>query len=190
MAVKSRRKAREAALRALYEIEISNNWVGDAIQEAATNADLDETMRAYHETLVWGVERERKWLDGELEPLLHDYGIDRLAAVDRNVLRLAAYEISFEPSIPPAVTVNEAVEIAKKYSTAESGRFVNGVLAKYLQKSAKANWTAESAPPEQTEEPPSEVEPEETAEMVAEDSPEAVEARKIGAWRLKESSAE
>lgn len=190
MAVRSRRKAREAALRTLYEVEVGNNWIEDAIREAADSAELDEGLRAYHARVVWGVQRQRETLDQGLAPLIHDYGFDRLAAVDRNLLRIAAYEICFEPSIPPAVTVNEAVEIAKKYSTAESGRFVNGVLAQYLRLSPKAEWKQDSAPPEQLEEPVAAAEEASPVEAVSPDSSEALEARKIGAWRLREGEAE
>lgn len=186
MAARSRRKAREAALRALYEIEVGGGLPEDAMREAESHAELDEGLSAYLRTLVGGVQRERETLDAALAPLLRGYELARLAAVDRTVLRLAAYELSYEPSVPPAVTINEAVDLAKKYSTAESGRFVNGVLARYLADSPKANWDPATAPPESLETPTSEPEAEIPSETVAEDSPEAAEARKFGAWTVKE----
>src|SRR5690349_7281417 len=87
-----------------------------------------------------------------------DYDFNRIAAIDGNILRIAAYELFFEPGIPPAVTINEAIEIAKKYSTAESGKFVNGILGRLLADSPKANWDPASAPAEEIEEPSTEPE--------------------------------
>jgi N utilization substance protein B len=185
MATRSRRKAREAALRALYEIEVGGGWPEDVVREAAEHAELDDTLRAYLDTLVWGVQRERNALDAALAPILRGYDLARLATVDRNVLRIAAYELSFEPSVPPAVTINEAVDIVKKYSTAESGKFVNGVLAKYLSECPKANWDPAGAHSEGIESPAKEPETEITTEQVAEDSPEVAEGRRYGAWTIR-----
>jgi N utilization substance protein B len=185
VAVKSRRKAREAALRALYEIEVGGTFPGDAINEAAEFAQLDESLLTYLNELVWGVQREKENLDSQLSPLLHKYEVSRLASIDRNVLRLAAYEISFQPSIPPPVSINEAIELVKKFSTAESGKFVNGVLGRYLEISPKANWNAATAPPETFEEAHDEPEEEVEVETVEADSPAALEAQKLGAWRIR-----
>src|SRR5262249_38484166 len=115
MAAKSRRKAREAALRALYQIELGGTWPGEAIDEAAQFAELNPDLSAYLSDLVWGVEREKSQLDKALGPLLHKYEMDRLASIDRNILRLAAYEISFVPAIPAPVSIDEAIELAKRF---------------------------------------------------------------------------
>jgi N utilization substance protein B len=184
MAAKSRRKAREAALRALYEIELGGTFPGDAIEEAAQFAQLDPNLSSYLSDLVWGVEREKSQLDKALGPLLHKYQMDRLASIDRNLLRLAAYEISFVPAVPAPVSIDEAIELAKRFSTAESGRFVNGVLAKYLSLHPKETGVAE---PEESH--PAE-EPEIENETVTEDSPVLQEAQKLGAWRLREAESE
>ena len=190
MAVKSRRKAREAALRALYEVEVGGTWPGDAIDEAAEFGQLDESLRSYLGELVWGVQREKDLLDAQLTPLLHKYDVSRLASIDRSILRLAAYELSFQPAIPPPVSINEAIELAKKFSTAESGKFVNGVLARYLTISPKADWDARTAPVEAFEEPHSEPEEEVVVEAVEADSPAALEAQKLGAWRIRQTEPE
>lgn len=78
--------------------------------------------------LVNGVSQTRQEIDARLAALSTGWGLERQAAVDRNIMRLAAYEILYLPDIPTGASINEAVELAKKFSTAESGRFVNGVL--------------------------------------------------------------
>src|SRR5208283_3207039 len=107
----------------------------------------------------------------------------RVAAVDRNVMRIGAYELLHVPSVPPAVTLNEAVEIAKKYSTAESGKFVNGVLGRFLLDTPKAKWDAATAPIEVEEKgesaPPPEIEEFEV------DEAEAKKLLKVGGWTLR-----
>ncbi|RYG27825.1 transcription antitermination factor NusB, partial [bacterium] len=145
---KSRRGARQAALRVLYEIEVGGTPLNEAINEAMMDAQLSPDLEAFAEGLARGVVAEKKALDELIEPLLTNFGFDRLAAVDRNVLRIGAYEIYREPSIPPAVSLNEAIEMAKTYSTAESGRFVNGVLGRLLKGSPKADWDPTAAPAE------------------------------------------
>ena len=86
-----------------------------------------ETARYLH-SLVGGVLEHREDIDKTVAGLSEGWALDRQPAVDRNILRMAAYEIMFRPDIPPGASINEAVELAKKYSTAESGKFVNGVL--------------------------------------------------------------
>jgi len=184
MKVKSRRKAREAALQALYEIDLSGTSVSDALKRESASHELGPEQAQYLERLVRGAWANHEVLDRGLAALLEEYDFDRLAAVDRNVLRLAAFEIEYVPSVPPAVTIDEAIEIAKKYSTAESGRFVNGVLGKFLRQSVKKDWDPRSVPEE--EEPVAEVE--ELAvevEVVPEDAPELSMSQKVGPWTTR-----
>lgn len=154
---KSRRKARVAALRTLYQFEIQRPQneadVERAVRDVVDEMALPEDLAVYYSQVVRGVRANQVELDRELSTRIQGYEYDRLAAVDRNVLRVAAYEILYEPAIAPAITVDEAVEIAKKYSTAESGRFVNGVLGRLVRESAKANWDSSSAPQEAIEVP-------------------------------------
>ena len=188
---KSRRKAREAALRALYEIELGHSRVEDAAVMAADAMGLSPDLGEYALRLVQGVRRELDRLDGIIGPLLRDYDSSRLAAIDRNLIRLAAYELLEEPAIPPAVTINEAVEIAKRYSTAESGKFVNGVLGRLLRDTDKATWDPDKAPIEfEPEEPIFEEETIEIEETTIQaDSPEAKTARRHG-WVLSTPKVE
>jgi len=103
--------------------------VDEVIAESADANDLDEKAREFMESLVRGTLRSRAEIDSEIDRLAVGFPTERQTAVDRNILRLAAAEILFQASdAPPGAVVNEAVELAKKYSTGESGRFVNGVL--------------------------------------------------------------
>ena len=182
---KSRRKAREAALQGLYKIEIAKSPIQSAVDEMLDHADLSAEFTSYAQKLIEGVRNNQADLDRRLSELVKDYDYDRLAVVDKNVLRMAAFELFFEPSIPPAVTINEAIEIARKYSTYESGKFVNGVLGKLLERSPKASWDPASAPPEEREEIVHEPEADVEEETIRADSPEAKDLARIGGWKLR-----
>jgi len=93
--------------------------------------DVEETaIRSFADPLIRGTIEHRLELDEKIRQYIQNWSMHRLAAVDRNVLRLAVYEMLYRFDIPPIVTINEAVDIAKKYSTTESGGFVNGILDK------------------------------------------------------------
>jgi N utilization substance protein B len=119
-----RRQARERALALLYEAESKDASVGEVL------ADLPLAPDPYAETLVSGVAAHLPEIDGWLSRLSHDWAVERMPAVDRALLRMAAYELLHEPAVPVGAVIDEAVELAKSYSTEGSGRFVNGVLSK------------------------------------------------------------
>lgn len=100
---------------------------------ARENVSSKPEVFDYAETLARGTLRRRRDIDREIKRLSKDWPPDRQPAVDRNILRLAIFEILDIPATPPVVVVNEAVELAKKFSTADSGKFINGVLATYLR---------------------------------------------------------
>ena len=128
-ATSTRRVARETALRVLYTIDVGKQPVEEVLSETLEANDLDEKGIEFTRSLVTGTLRSQKEIDGQLDRIAVGFPTIRQTAVDRNILRLAAAEILFHVSdAPPGAVVNEAVELAKKYSTAESGRFVNGVL--------------------------------------------------------------
>ena len=185
MAVRSKRKAREAALKALYEIELGHTDVATATRITLEESNLAPDIAAYAEKLIYGVKGSLAKIDQQVAPLVREYDYMRIAAVDRNVLRIAAYELLELPELPPAVTINEAIEIAKRYSTAESGKFVNGVLGALLKNTPKANWDPEAAPPEVDELVADEPEPEIEEEIVQEGSEEAKVATRYGIWKLR-----
>ena len=128
-----RQRAREAALRMLYQMEVGGVGLTDAVRHVATvdapdGVDLDEEARAYAERLARGAWDARATLDGYIGEAAHHWRVERLAVVDRVILRLALQELLAEPETPPRVVIDEAIELARRYSGDEAGRFVNGVL--------------------------------------------------------------
>ena len=124
-----RRIARELAVQFLYQFDLS----GGALEEALTlfwqaQPELNESGRQFAEQLIHGVVERRALIDEKIGKYTENWDLPRIAAVDRNILRLAIYEMLYRDDIPPVVSINEAVDIAKKFSTRESGAFVNGIL--------------------------------------------------------------
>lgn len=191
----SRRKARELALRALYAIDLTLIPTPEALQDEMEEHPVPGDQKEYAERITFGVRGNLAELDSKIEPGLSNYTLDRLAAIDRNLLRIATYELYYQPSTPPAVSIDEAVSLAKKYSTKESGQFVNGVLSYVLEHSPKKDWDPATAPHEFEEDPADEgdeaektdnaqmAEPEE--ELVTPDSEAEEEFKKIGRWTIK-----
>lgn len=124
----TRREARELALRMLFQLDLGKQPTDEVVEAALAQSRLEGANRQYSEELVRGALEHQIEIDGRITALTPDWTPDRQAAVDRNILRLAAYELLYRPDAPVAAVVNEAVELAKKYSTSDSGRFVNGVL--------------------------------------------------------------
>jgi transcription antitermination factor NusB len=127
-----RRAARELALRLLFQMDVGNAPLCDVL------ANLDQgphnpEMVEFARLLLEGTIAQRAVIDEVLERYAREWSLDRMASVDRNVLRLSTYEILFLPEIPPSVSVDEAVEMVKKYSTGESGKFVNGILGNLVR---------------------------------------------------------
>jgi N utilization substance protein B len=123
LSIGTRRAARERALSLLYEAEVKGVGPGRLLEE------LPAPPPPFVCELVEGVAREQARIDEVIAGFAVDWAVDRMPAVDRNVLRLAVYELAHRPEIPVGAVISEAVELAKAYSTEESGRFVNGVLS-------------------------------------------------------------
>ena len=124
-----RRGVRETALRVLYAMDAGKRPLDEVLDDSISASELDDRGRGYLRQLVRGTIDNRNAIDAALDRFATDFPTHRQAVVDRNILRLAAAEILFAVSdAPPGAVVNEAVELAKKYSTKDSGRFVNGVL--------------------------------------------------------------
>ena len=124
----TRRFARELALQTLFSIEVGKHDAAAALDDARERTDIGE-QRGFVKDLVLGSIEHADGLDALIAPLLQDWTLDRLPTVDRLVLRMGAFEILYRPETPRPVVLNEAVELAKKFSTEDSGRFVNGVLS-------------------------------------------------------------
>lgn len=133
--MQGRRRAREVALQILFQADVGNLPIDEAVEVTLADLpDLDETTRHYAAELAKGVWTRRKELDDHLRSAAPHWPVERMASVDRNLLRIALYEILFVDVVPHRVAINEAVELAKKYSGAESRRFVNGVLGAIARK--------------------------------------------------------
>jgi N utilization substance protein B len=104
--------------------------------------------------LIDGVKEHQARIDAMISQVAENWRLDRMAAIDRNILRLGAYEMLFRPEVPAKVAINEALELAKRYSTAQSSRFVNGILDRVLQ------YQIQAASPEPDPAPASHTEPE------------------------------
>jgi N utilization substance protein B len=123
-----RREGREAAIQFLYQRDLGGGAGVSDLEDFYAFRGLSPAARRFCEGLVRGLLDHTVAVDDALRTYSQNYELDRLSAVDRNILRLAIHEMLFCPEIPPVVSINEAIDIAKKYSTEESGRFVNGVL--------------------------------------------------------------
>ncbi len=124
----SRRKAREAALQVLYFIETSGTSGAEALDLFFKHFNASEDNRDFCEDVVTGVERHRKEIDELITKYSENWKLSRMDVVDRNILRLAVYELIYRDDIPAKVTLNEAVEMGKKYGSENSGAFINGIL--------------------------------------------------------------
>jgi len=123
-----RRLGRELALKALYQMEMSGDTSQEALGLVFAGFTGDERSRRFARELVDGVRRERAELDRWIEQVLAHWSIKRLSRIDHSILRLALYELMRMPDIPARVTIDEAIELAKRYGDTNSAQFVNGVL--------------------------------------------------------------
>lgn len=124
-----RSACREWALRALYQMEVGDKPLEEALEEVLSVATLEIELADFTRDLVMGVHREQQeTLDPLISRFTREWTLERMPVIDRNALRLAVFELLHYPETPVAVVANEAVELVKKYSTADSGKFVNGVL--------------------------------------------------------------
>ena len=153
-----RTRAREIALQVLYQTE-QNPGLDTAEVRRFVNRRLldDRRLVEFAESLIAGVHAHQPKLDVLIADVAENWRLDRMAAIDRNILRLGAYEMLHCPDVPTKVAINEALELAKRYSTAQSSRFVNGILDR-LQVAIII-----PAPPIEPEAPATSIEPESPA---------------------------
>jgi N utilization substance protein B len=126
--VGARHSGREAALQMLFQMEASGASADEAIALYWPSFEGDPEGRAYADDAVRGVEASRQEVDARIAGASAHWRVERMARVDRNVLRLGTWELAHRLDVPRAVILDEAVELAKTYGTEESGAFVNGVL--------------------------------------------------------------
>lgn len=125
-----RHQAREAALRALYLWDVGRTAPGEALETFFTEhqPDAPESVRTFARKLVIGTTSEVEALDALIAQHSEHWRVERLAVIDRLILRMAAWELRHSDDTPPAVVLNEALELARTFSTEDAVRFVNGVL--------------------------------------------------------------
>ena len=130
-----RSRGREVALQVLYQVEQNPGMPAEEIRRFIHRRLLeDKKLCEFTAGLVDGVKDNQTQLDTMISDVAENWRLDRMAAIDRNILRLGAYEMLFRPEVPAKVAINEALELAKRYSTAQSSRFVNGILDRVLQR--------------------------------------------------------
>lgn len=130
--VGNRRRARESALQLLYQDEFhepAGRRVAERYYwEEAEEAPARKPLREFAARIVAGVREKREAIDDHIRRVARNWKIERMGRVDRNILRMATYELLFVADIPPKVSLNEAIEIAKAYGTEDSSAFINGIL--------------------------------------------------------------
>ena len=129
-----RRKAREVALQFLYQLDQHGaDDPGPHGDEFWARHPVDADTQSFADALVRGSKQQQGKIDQLLAQYTEHWDLDRMAVVDRNILRMAVYELLWAPDVPPKAVINEAIEIAKKFGTTESSRFINGVLDRILR---------------------------------------------------------
>ncbi|QEH38468.1 hypothetical protein OJF2_70710 [Aquisphaera giovannonii] len=145
-----RSRGREVALQVLYQVEQNSGLPAAEVRQFINRRLLgDPRLIEFTQSLIAGVREHQPRIDAMIEEVAENWRLDRMAAIDRNILRLGAFEVLYGPEeVPAKVAINEALELAKRYSTAQSSRFVNGILDRVLQlheeSQAKANAPAEA----------------------------------------------
>jgi len=145
---RTRRFARECALRVLYQRDVQERWqpeeddFGHFWEQLASLQDMppdcsERQARRFAAATVAGVVANHNEIDAQLTACADNWRIDRMCVIDRNILRLAAYEMLFCEAIPPVVSLDEAVELAKEFGDKDSWRFVNGVLDRLMRDTSK-----------------------------------------------------
>jgi transcription antitermination protein NusB len=123
-----RREARELALQLLYALDLNPVEMEEGLRLSRENSRSAQGVRLFAEELVAGVMANRGELDKKISEKSKNWAISRMARVDLNILRLALFELMFRDDIPRNVTINEAIEVAKKFGSEESPAFINGML--------------------------------------------------------------
>ena len=141
--MKKRSRGRELALQMLYQVDLRGDSALEAAEEVAREEEPDRDARAFATKLVNGVRETLDELDREIAATAQNWDISRMAVIDRNVLRMATYELLYCRDIPPKVAINEAIELGKRFSTQNSGAFINGILDKIMNR--KPQVSAEAA---------------------------------------------
>lgn len=123
-----RRAAREAALKILFQFDFNSAPVTELMKAYWGEHNVSSRTKKFAEALIWGVLEHKDEIDSLIIESAENWRLDRMNAVDRNVIRLAVFELLYLPDIPPQVSIDEAIELGKKFGTEDSGAFINGIL--------------------------------------------------------------
>ncbi len=121
------------AFRLLFQMDVGGGTPAEVFEVAREASEASSEVWLFAVQVARGAWEKRSEIDPIIEHFASGWTLERMANADRNLLRLALYEIQFRPEIPHSVSINEAVELAKEYSTAESARFINGILGAYVR---------------------------------------------------------
>lgn len=146
--MRKRTQARECALKILYQLDMTQGEypLDEVLPSFWDSHPAPDEVRAFAEQLVRGTRERLEEIDQKIVHYTENWQLSRMAVVDRNILRFATYELLFMDEIPPKVTINEAVNIAKRYSQDDAGKFVNGILDKINHTEVHKPDTPGSAP--------------------------------------------
>jgi transcription antitermination factor NusB len=134
--MRKRTQAREYALQILYQIDVRKDPEDKILVDFWKNIETEPEVSDFAAKIVIGTIRNKKKIDEMITKYASNWKLSRMAVIDRNVLRMASYELLFCDDIPPKVSINEAVDLAKKFGDTESGKFVNGILDKINKEEA------------------------------------------------------
>jgi N utilization substance protein B len=146
--MRQRRKAREVAVKVLYELDILNVDIEEAVELFWNNFEAHKGAREFSSLLIEGAWKNRDHIDNLISSCSENWSIARMSRVDRSILRMAAYELLYCKDIPPRVTLNEAIDIAKLYGSENSGAFINGILDALYVKSCRENQNQDMSVPQ------------------------------------------
>lgn len=146
-----RRSGRELAFRLLFQLDLGGGELDEVFAVAHEQSEATGEVWEFASGLARGAWQRRRESDRAIEKLASGWSLERMATADRNLLRLALYEIDRREDIPQSVSINEAVELAKSYSTPESARFINGILGNYVRAKAPAPQPEENPQPAEAE---------------------------------------
>lgn len=124
----NRRRSRELAMQALFQIEMNQDHSREAVELFCKHFGVTRNVRSFFLRLVEGVRKFQYEIDPLVERFSKNWKISRMSRADRNIMRVAVYELLYCDDIPPKVSINEAIDIGKKFGTEDSGAFINGIL--------------------------------------------------------------
>jgi transcription antitermination factor NusB len=137
--MKKRTRARELSLQFLYQLDLRGLEFLDEVKEFLSSEESDQSTREFALHLIRGTVDNDEEIDDMIALVAQNWEIQRMAVIDRNILRMATYEILKRNDIPPKVSINEAIELGKRFSTSNSGAFINGILDKIKDHTKKGS---------------------------------------------------